>query len=318
MTKQRESKNTSIIFLIALVLNIALVPLSIFMARQGKILGIWATVLAEAAIFIPLVIYLKMKNEPFFSTLGFHKIKVSTVFLTILLNIVITPIWMFGNFFSQLFVPNIAGEGITNMVESSAGAAMLVISLLPPLFEEMLFRGLLFNKYRKVSTILKAALLSGLFFGLIHLNLNQFCYAFLLGVIFAFVNVASGSIVTSMILHFLINGFNVLLLYVSLLAQQVADPAAVEAQAAALNSKSAQLTRVGVCFVLAIIASFIAHKIMQAIAKKEGHLEEYNSIFKKNESKETAHIFRTSPAILSTVIGFAFVIYLSFFMTGVF
>ena len=42
-------------------------------------------------------------------------------------------------------------------------AAMLVISLLPPLFEEMLFRGLLFNKYRKVSTILKAALLSGLF-----------------------------------------------------------------------------------------------------------------------------------------------------------
>ena len=159
MSKQKESKNTSIIYLIALLLNVALIPLALVLAKSGIALGLWATVLAEAAIFFPVIIYLKRHNEPFFSTLGFHKIKVSTVLLTILLDIVITPIWMFCNVFSQLFVSNIAGQSISAMVESSAGPAILIISLMPPLFEEILFRGFVFNKYRKVSTILKAAIL---------------------------------------------------------------------------------------------------------------------------------------------------------------
>ena len=51
----------------------------------------------------------------------------------------------------------------------------------------------------------KAALMSGLIFGLMHLNFNQFSYGFVLGVIFAAVVEASGSIYASMAIHFLIN-----------------------------------------------------------------------------------------------------------------
>ena len=47
--------------------------------------------------------------------------------------------------------------------------------------------------------------MSGLIFGLMHLNFNQFSYGFALGVIFAAVVEASGSIYASMAIHFLIN-----------------------------------------------------------------------------------------------------------------
>ena len=47
--------------------------------------------------------------------------------------------------------------------------------------------------------------MSGLIFGLMHLNFNQFSYGFVLGVIFAAVVEASGSIYASMAIHFLIN-----------------------------------------------------------------------------------------------------------------
>ncbi|WP_408071831.1 lysostaphin resistance A-like protein [Butyrivibrio sp. JL13D10] len=319
MTKQQVSKNASILFLISLALNIAIVVAAYILAKFGITMGIWATVLAEAALFIPTLLYLTKNGEPVLSTLGFHKIKVSTIFLTILLNIVITPIWMFGNVFSQLFVPNVVAQGVTSMMENSAGPVILVVSLLPPLFEEMFFRGLLFNKYKNVSTLIKAALLSAFFFGILHLNLNQFCYAFLLGVIFAFVNVASGSIVTSMIMHFLINAGNVLLLYVSSLAMQMVGQDAAAA-ATQTPSKSYLMTFAAVLLVLSVVAAFLAKLIMQSIAKREGHLEEFNSIFKKNstQSEETVHIFRTTPSLFSTVLGVVSIAVISFYLPNVF
>ena len=48
-------------------------------------------------------------------------------------------------------------------------------------------------------------LLSGLMFGLFHGNLNQFIYAFALGVFFAFIYVKTGNIKITIALHMLIN-----------------------------------------------------------------------------------------------------------------
>ena len=47
--------------------------------------------------------------------------------------------------------------------------------------------------------------MSGLIFGLMHLNFNQFSYGFVLGVIFAAVVEASEVFMSSMAIHFLIN-----------------------------------------------------------------------------------------------------------------
>lgn len=59
--------------------------------------------------------------------------------------------------------------------------------------------------------IRKAALMTGTFFGILHLDGNQLLYAFVLGIIFAYLVRITGSIYSSMICHFTINGTQVLL-----------------------------------------------------------------------------------------------------------
>ena len=196
---------------------------------------------------------------------------------------------------------------------SSALVTMLIVSLMPPIFEEICCRGFLFNQYRKTSGILSAALVSALFFGLFHLNFNQFFYAFLLGAIFAFVNTASGSILTSTIMHFLINGTNVLLLYSISLADQITgNDSLAEAEAA---RQSGILPMVAISFVVAVIFAFISKKLMQVIAKNEGHLEEFNSIFKKSSSdlESRATVF-TVPMIITVFLGIVFTVFISFIL----
>ena len=51
--------------------------------------------------------------------------------------------------------------------------------------------------------------MSGLVFGLFHLNINQFCYAFVIGVVFAFLVEATGSIWSSVLAHFAINTYSI-------------------------------------------------------------------------------------------------------------
>ena len=83
--------------------------------------------------------------------------------------------------------------------------------LLPALFEEFLFRYLplsLLAPYGKKGAVLFGALC----FSLTHCDFFQMPYAFVAGVIFAAVDLAAGSILPSVLFHFLNNALSVLLL----------------------------------------------------------------------------------------------------------
>lgn len=56
-----------------------------------------------------------------------------------------------------------------------------------PVVEELLFRGLIFKRMRDSLKFVPAALLSSLIFGLVHANALQFAYAFILGLLLAYV-----------------------------------------------------------------------------------------------------------------------------------
>lgn len=78
--------------------------------------------------------------------------------------------------------------------------------LCAPVFEEILFRKLICDKLVKYGEGC-AVVLSGLIFGLFHMNFNQFFYAFFLGCFFAFIYVKTGSLKYTILLHMLINFF---------------------------------------------------------------------------------------------------------------
>lgn len=103
----------------------------------------------------------------------------------------------------------IKGEPVTNallnvITGSNIWISAIYIVLLAPIFEEILFRKLICDPIVKYGQGM-AVIVSGLVFGLFHLNFNQFFYAFLLGCFLAFIYVKTGNIKYSIILHMMIN-----------------------------------------------------------------------------------------------------------------
>lgn len=84
--------------------------------------------------------------------------------------------------------------------------AILIIALLPAIFEETLFRGVLFGSMQESGWgTWKAVLLTGALFSLFHGNPEQTIYQFLCGAAFALLAQRSGSILPGILAHFMNN-----------------------------------------------------------------------------------------------------------------
>ena len=103
--------------------------------------------------------------------------------------------------------PNLVEQAMGELNDSSLFSMLFVIAVQPAVFEELLFRGAALHGYRSLGAK-KALLMSALMFAMLHMNLQQALYAFLLGAIFTFMVQRTGSIFASMLPHFLINALN--------------------------------------------------------------------------------------------------------------
>jgi len=80
-------------------------------------------------------------------------------------------------------------------------ASIFTLSIVAPLTEECLFRGVILQGFRRHYRILPAVLLSSLLFAIIHLNPWQMSGAFLLGLLFGWLTVATGSLLPGICGH---------------------------------------------------------------------------------------------------------------------
>ena len=91
---------------------------------------------------------------------------------------------------------------------------IFAMAILPAIFEELLFRGVIFNglkDYNKWWAIFGSAIL----FSLMHLNIEQTVYPFIVGAVLAFVMLKTNNIIYPMIIHFLNNAIVIVVTYVS-------------------------------------------------------------------------------------------------------
>lgn len=142
-----------------------------------------------------------------------RKLSFTTVVLLILFVFAIMPVLSFINCLSMLFTENVIAGTVGAITEEfPIFISLCAVAVVPALLEEWVYRGIFFLGYGRENRR-KAALVSGLLFGLLHLNWNQFLYAFFMGVLFAVVVEAAGSIYASMLVHFGINGTSLVLTY---------------------------------------------------------------------------------------------------------
>lgn len=115
-----------------------------------------------------------------------------------------------GNLVGNLLSSLIAGGNAQNALDSFAldnnPIKFLFMVILAPLFEEYICRKQLIDRTR-IYGEKTAVLLSAVLFGLMHMNLFQFFYAFLLGWLFGYLYLRTGRLRYPVILHSIVNFF---------------------------------------------------------------------------------------------------------------
>ena len=109
----------------------------------------------------------------------------------------------------MLAIETLTGSSTGNALEAVAdsfptGLYLVVAVLIAPVMEELIFRKLLLDRLRPFGDRW-AILISGVAFGLFHLNLYQFFYATALGFIFGGIALKTGKIWHTMLLHAIVN-----------------------------------------------------------------------------------------------------------------
>ncbi len=168
---------------------------------------------------VPICIYLLIyRKEKIKEILSLKKISITNIFFVIALHITILPLVLFTNALSLVFTDNVISESIESM-NFNYLQLFLIVGIVGPILEEFIFRGILFNITKKMK-LRYMAILSGFLFGAFHMNLNQFSYAFLLGAVFTIYVAYTGSILSAIISHIILNSFSVLVMYVTEIAAE--------------------------------------------------------------------------------------------------
>ena len=167
--------------------------------------------ISHVIIFIfPAIIYLIITKQSIKNVLKLNKLYFKDALLIILLAFVCQPIMTFFSLISQFFFENEIGNFVTEIVASPYIILLLLIAVLPAITEEITIRGVVLSGYEDKNIYL-AASITGLLFGIMHLDPQQFLYAAVLGFVLALVVRITNSIFASALIHFLINGTSITL-----------------------------------------------------------------------------------------------------------
>jgi uncharacterized protein len=171
---------------------------------------VWClTAVTMVGIGLPLF-WLLMKGIPD-SPKG-EVVKLSPLKIIILFFICISAMYITNILSGALTIAIAYLKGDTQLYNPVAEAMMngnfiislIYASIIAPITEELIFRKLLLDKLRRFGDV-PAILMTGIAFGLFHMNLSQMFYAAVLGFIFAYITIKTNTIRYSILLHILVN-----------------------------------------------------------------------------------------------------------------
>lgn len=211
--KVRRPILSSNLFFLAILLISIIVPI-VLSPFLYVTLGLSQPVALIAAHFImfvlPAIIYILITKQSFKEVLRLNKISRKEVLLSFALAFLAQPVMMFFSYIASFFVNNDVAAMLDNLSKTPLWLMVLMIGVTPAISEEITVRGIVLSGYKFKNKHI-GAVMSGLMFGILHLNPHQFLYAFAMGVIFAYVVTAANSLIPAMIAHFTINTTQLLL-----------------------------------------------------------------------------------------------------------
>ena len=191
--------------------------------------------------------------------------------MSLLTGYLLIPMTLFLNSLTMLFSKNYLNTSVQGMMEYPYIVQIILVAVIPPLVEEFVFRGMFYGTYRKCG-ILKAALVSGVVFGIFHMNINQFVLAYMVE--------ATGSIWASVCAHFAVNTYSITVVQILKLCKMydgVINNTAVQSTDIPMTS---MLLNLAMMFVIAAIFMLLAILCIKNMAKRNGTLDSIKASFK--------------------------------------
>ena len=244
---------------------------------------------SQCMLLIPSLVYLAMRGNGK-EAVGLKKIPIGTVPLLVVLMGLLLPLVSLLNMISLLFSENLIGTTAEDIVTGhSLLGAVVMIALVPAMVEELLFRGIIYHDGYRQARPVEGMILCGLMFGLLHMNLNQFCYAFVLGMILCLVMEGTGSLIATTVMHFTLNTYSVVSLYI---AEKLADNEQfaefMEAAEDAADMTPAEIANMILTLIpVTIMCLFLAYLLFRKISRMCGGWDRVCGIFAKRDKAVT-------------------------------
>ena len=285
----------------------ASLAISYFLSVTGYQMDFWLQcIVSQSLLLILAFVYIMVNKINIIKCIPYRKIKPLDALLSILFGYALVPLVLFINNLSMLFTTNHVEESATEFTTYPFLVQILLIAVIPPLVEEFVCRGLFYHSYRR-NGILGAALVSGMVFGILHLNLNQFFYATIMGVAFALLIEATGSMFSAVLAHFAFNTYSITM--TKLLSLFTSEDVVQESvQAAEEIPMASYVIALFVLAWVAIIFIIIAYIILQYMAKRNGRQEFLKRNLKKGLRAQNGEHFITVPYAITAGLAIIYMI----------
>ncbi len=196
---------------------IASVIISLCSAEYGSDAYIYISyIAAQAGILLAVIVTMKVQRTPFKQVFPVkchwkYFIIAALIIFGLMFSLSWVNSWFISLFEGIGYVPRESTSYYPTLTGGLVVPALLVIAVLPAICEEALFRGVIFNSVNQSIGSIPAIFIVGFCFSLFHGSPEQTVYQFIAGCLFAFIAMRSGSILPSMVMHFLNNGVIIVL-----------------------------------------------------------------------------------------------------------
>jgi hypothetical protein len=195
-------------------------------------------------LFIPAILIMSMIKKPGTRLNDFKVPEFKEIILVIILTLCLFPITSFtGQINSAIHLPSwLSGvenwmrekeESADNLIDSIVvsdtfwimSLNLIIIGLIPPITEEMIFRGVFQKIFSKLFRSGHLAIwVTAFIFSAIHLQFLGFIPRFILGLIFGYLFLWGGTLWLPIISHFVNNAFPVIMTYIQGIEKANASP----------------------------------------------------------------------------------------------
>ena len=241
MTETRRTSFFALLFFVYFIgvsFGLAVIPAVAELSDSSYML------LAQMICFLPpVVLYFIITKKDVKKTLRLNPLGWKNILIILSFGVSIQPLMSLLSYVTALFFPNPVEQSMEGIQSSGFLISLLSVAIIPALLEEVFSRGILLSGYHFLGKKM-AAFACALLFALLHLNPQQFLYAFLVGFIFCFLVERTDSLYASILPHMIINGTTVFSIF--------ADEAAAET--AAMAAEMTESTILVYLFLMALIS----------------------------------------------------------------